>query len=223
VVKKNEANVPYFKINRNKMGKDKLSKSLPQKTHRERSQPSKSKSFLERKRDWKLRSTDFKVKNTILSNLKKKIFNRNPDEFTHEMISHKSTSSGNLVKRDNANAVFDNETLLLLKSQDLAYIKLMNHLNLKKISKISGGLGTGDETGIDNRTQSGTNTPASTSNHIIYVDPAETNEKDFDLASHLDTAPEFLSRKSNRPRISSNNIINTTDQIDKATLKVGSG
>ena len=60
-------------------------------------------------------------------------------------------------------------------------------------------------------------------NHIIYVDASETNEKDFDLAAHLDTVPELLSRKSNRPRISllsSNNIINS-NQIDKSNLKVG--
>lgn len=207
------------------MGKDQLSKSLPQKTHRERSQPSKSKSFLERKKDWKLRSNDFKVKNTILTNLKKKILNRNPDEFTHEMISHKSAAGGGLAKRDNANAVFDHETLLLLKSQDLAYVKLMNHLNMKKINKLSGGTAAGKDDDMPSSSSTALPSSSAVSNHIIYVDASEANEKDFDLAAHLDTVPELLSRKSNRPRISllsSNSIINS-NQIDKSTLKVGSG
>ena len=66
-------------------------KGLPQKTHQERGQlKSRSKlGLLEKKKDYKLRAENFKRKENLISNLKKKILYKNDDEFNHEMISLK--------------------------------------------------------------------------------------------------------------------------------------
>ena len=66
-------------------------KGLPQKTHRERGQlKSRTKlGLLEKKKDYKLRAENFKRKENLVKNLKKKILFKNEDEFNHKMISLK--------------------------------------------------------------------------------------------------------------------------------------
>jgi U3 small nucleolar RNA-associated protein 11 len=63
-----------------------------QRAHKERAQPRARQRYglLEKKKDYKLRATDYKKKQTVLQNLRKKAANRNPDEFYFKMIRSKT-------------------------------------------------------------------------------------------------------------------------------------
>ena len=61
-------------------------------THKERSQPFSRKKlgFLEKKKDYKLRATDYHKKEKIIKNLKQKAANRNEDEYYFKMANTKT-------------------------------------------------------------------------------------------------------------------------------------
>ena len=97
-----------------------MKNSAPRRAHRERSQPSARKKFglLEKHKDYVERATDYKKKQKFLKTLKKKASEKNPDEFYFKMHSSKVDNGlhTKLVKS------LDNDTVKLLKTQDLGYI-----------------------------------------------------------------------------------------------------
>ena len=97
------------------------------KSHRERSQLSSREKLglLEKKKDYVKRAKDFHSKEKRLKALRWKALNRNPDEFYHKMISSQ-TKNGLHWEQRSSN--YDSDTILLLKRQDLNYIRMHNQI-----------------------------------------------------------------------------------------------
>lgn len=159
-----------------------------QKTHRERHQPEARKhlGLLEKHSDYKKRAEDFQKKKQTIALLKKRAQNRNPDEFYYHMINSKVEDG---MHREKAPEEDTPEQKKLMKSQDLKYITYKRVIEMKKIQKLQAQLHLLD---VSNATKN---------KHIFFTDNDE-EKKNFDLAKHLDTVPELLDCKINRPRIS---------------------
>jgi U3 small nucleolar RNA-associated protein 11 len=114
--------------------------------------------------------------------LKQKAAERNPDEFYFKMNSSKVTEG---VHQDIGNDCLDNETVKLMKTQDLGYLIHKTSVDLRKAERLQANLHLiGDKV----RRQ-----------HKTFVDTKDELET-FDVAKHFDTAPEFVNRAFNRPR-----------------------
>ncbi|KAJ3361467.1 hypothetical protein HDU91_003893 [Kappamyces sp. JEL0680] len=161
-------------------------KAAPRRTHKERAQPVSREKFglLEKKKDYVLRARDYHRKEDALKLLRQKAAFRNPDEFYFGMINSKTVKGEHVVARK---AGFDNESLALMKSQDASYVQLQQSINKKKIEKLKDSIHIVETKG------------AAKPNHILFV---ENEEKvaEFDAATHFDTTPELVHRKSNRTK-----------------------
>ncbi|KAJ3410014.1 UTP11-like, U3 small nucleolar ribonucleoprotein [Chytridiales sp. JEL 0842] len=192
-----------------------LRKAIPQKTHRERSQLKSREGLglLEKKKDYTLRSRDFKDKQKRIKAMKEKAMFRNPDEFYFGMINAKT--KGGVAKKER-NQQFDAETLKLLKTQDQGYVNYHRSINLKKLEKMKHSFHFTDDadtqmkeyTGEEEEEEEGededdiaTSANKSKPKHTIFVDD-EDEARHFDPAAHFNTPPELLSRRFNRPRAS---------------------
>ena len=176
-------------------------------THKERSQPKARKRFglLEKHKDYVERANDFKKKKASIKTLKKKAADRNPDEFYHNMHNSQVTNGVHNAKRDGS---LNNSTVQLLKTQDMGYIVYRKSIDDRKVEALK-----------ENLHMIGENIPRK---HKIFVDDRETLEA-FDVAKHFDTAPEFVGRFFNRPRVetiekmvhSAESKSTTTEQMHK--------
>jgi U3 small nucleolar RNA-associated protein 11 len=114
-----------------------LRNALPRRAHKERSQPSSRKrfGFLEKHKDYVVRSQAFHKKEDALRKLKEKASFRNPDEFYFGMIKTK-TVDGVHQPESQANKYSDEE-LSLMKSQDIGYVLQKVQSEKKKIEKLT--------------------------------------------------------------------------------------
>ena len=144
--------------------------------HKERGQLASRKNLgmLEKHSDYKERANDYKKKKTFIKNLRKKAKDRNPDEFYYKMNSSKVSNDG--LHKDIIDNSMDNDTIKLLKSQDMGYIVHKKSVDARKIEKLK-----------DNLHLIGAKAPKK---HTVFVDSAEELEN-FDVAKHFD-APEEL-------------------------------
>lgn len=161
---------------------------MNQKTHRERHQPASRAhlGILEKKKDYKKRSSDHQEKQETLRLLKKRALLRNPDEFDFKML--KSKVKDGIHTELSTDDGHTPDQIKLMKSQDIKYVKLMHTSERKKIDRLQSQLHILD-TGI------------SKNKHIFFVDSGK-EAKSFDVATHLDTHPDLLERRTNRPRLS---------------------
>ena len=159
--------------------------SAMRRTHKERAQPKSRARFglLEKKKDYKLRSSDYKKKQKKLQALKERAYFRNPDEFYFKMINSKTENGLHKVTRENR--PHTQQELKILKSQDLSYLNFKLGIEQKKISKIKESLHCLDGNTTHNK-------------HTIFVDTKEEVDE-FEPSEFFDTAPELVSNKSNRP------------------------
>ncbi|XP_014671567.1 PREDICTED: probable U3 small nucleolar RNA-associated protein 11, partial [Priapulus caudatus] len=159
-----------------------------QKTHRERGQLSSRSHLgaLEKKKDYKLRANDFQKKQKFLKGLKQKALERNPDEFYFKMVNSKLKDGAHIEEEKKDDLPLTQKKLM--QTQDLNYINCKRNSEIKKIEKLKSGLHLLD---VDGKPQN---------KHTFFVD-TRMQAKSFDVAEHMDTAPEFLARSYNIPRL----------------------
>ncbi|RCI02767.1 UTP11-like, U3 small nucleolar ribonucleoprotein [Rhizopus stolonifer] len=164
---------------------------VQRRNHKERGQIASREKFglLEKKKDYLLRAKDYHSKQNRLKALKEKALFRNPDEFYFKMINTETKGGVHIQKR---NEELPDEMVQLLKSQDKEYIKHQRDLSKRKMEKLQASLHFIDE---------GDELPKKKkSKHIVFVD-SEKEAKEFSPVKHLDTLPELVNRKFNRPRM----------------------
>lgn len=158
-----------------------------QKTHKERHQPRERKhlGLLEKKKDYLQRARNFHDKDDTIKVLKKRALDRNPDEFYFHMINSrvKDGEHHELDQEDEHTP----EQISLMQTQDLKYIRTKRNIESKKINKLQSQLHLID---VANKTEN---------KHIFFVDSSK-EAKTFDVATHLDTHPSLLKRRTNRMR-----------------------
>ncbi|CEG72000.1 UTP11-like, U3 small nucleolar ribonucleoprotein [Rhizopus azygosporus] len=171
-----------------------LRNTVQRRNHKERGQiASRAKyGLLEKKKDYLLRAKDFHAKQKRLKALKEKALFRNPDEFYFKMINSQTKNGQHIQKR---NEELPDEMIQLMKSQDKQYIKYHRDLSKRKMEKLQDSLHF-----IDDPEQQQEQSIQKKSKHVVFVD-SEAEAKQFSPAKHLDTLPELVNRKFNRPRI----------------------
>ncbi|XP_077977302.1 putative U3 small nucleolar RNA-associated protein 11 [Glandiceps talaboti] len=169
-----------------------------QRTHRERGQLSSRQhlGLLEKKKDYKLRARDHHKKRNFIKALKKKALDKNPEEFYFKMVNSKLVDG---IHRDKEKEeTVTDEQMKLIQSQDLKYVNYKRTVEMKKIDKLKANHHMLDGT-LDK----------SQNRHTFFVDSVK-EAKDFDPAKHLDTLPELLHRRYNRP---------TTEMLKKTRIQ----
>lgn len=95
--------------------------------------------------DYALRAKDHKKKQTVLRSLKQKASERNEDEFYYAMLSRGKFSASKLssgknwtgtVAGDRGNKALDVETVRLLKTQDMGYLRTMRSVVAKEVTDL---------------------------------------------------------------------------------------
>ncbi|XP_028937287.1 probable U3 small nucleolar RNA-associated protein 11 [Ornithorhynchus anatinus] len=159
-----------------------------QREHRERSQPSfrKHLGFLEKKKDYKLRADDYHKKQEQLKALRTKALERNPDEFYYRMTRSQLQDGVHVTKRNEEEVT--EEQLKIMRTQDLKYVEMKRVAEAKKIERLKSELHLLDAT------------REHPNKHVFFFD-TKKEVKQFDLATHLQTAPELVGRVYNRPTL----------------------
>uniref|UniRef100_A0A8C5P7F5 U3 small nucleolar RNA-associated protein 11 n=1 Tax=Leptobrachium leishanense TaxID=445787 RepID=A0A8C5P7F5_9ANUR len=157
-----------------------------QKDHKERSQLGfrKNLGLLEKKKDYKLRAEDYRRKRNTLNALRKKALEKNPDEFYFKMTSSKLQDGVHVIKQPTEEVT--DEQLKVMRTQDLKYVEMKRVAEAKKIERLKSELHLlGAEGGQKNK-------------HTFFCD-TKKEVRHFDLATHLNTAPDLVNRVFNRP------------------------
>ncbi|XP_068924087.1 probable U3 small nucleolar RNA-associated protein 11 [Petaurus breviceps papuanus] len=159
-----------------------------QREHRERSQPGfrKHLGFLEKKKDYKLRANDYHKKQEYLRALRRKALEKNPDEFYFKMTRVQLQDGVHVVKQPKEEVT--SEQLKVMKTQDIKYVEMKRASEAKKIERLKSELHLLEASGKQKN------------QHVFFFD-TKKEVKEFDVATHLQTAPELVKRVYNRPRI----------------------
>ncbi|KAK3953531.1 small-subunit processome [Pseudoneurospora amorphoporcata] len=126
-----------------------LRNSIQRRSHKERAQPLERQrlGLLEKKKDYQKRAKDYKKKQEVLKSLRQKVAEKNEDEFYFGMMSRKGpgqaiTREGKkknftgTVEGDRGNKAMDVETVRLLKTQDLGYLRTMRNVAAKEVREL---------------------------------------------------------------------------------------
>ncbi|XP_037532750.1 probable U3 small nucleolar RNA-associated protein 11 [Nematolebias whitei] len=161
-----------------------------QRNHHERSQPGfrKYMGLLEKKKDYKLRADDYHKKQNTLAALQKKALEKNPDEFYHKMINSKLEDGVHTMTKANEEVEVTEEQQKVMRTQDMKYVEMKRVAEAKKIERMKGALHLLDAESKEKN------------KHTFFVD-SKKEVQGFDLATHLDTAPELVNRVYNRPTL----------------------
>jgi len=160
-----------------------------QQEHRERSQPEARRHLgaLEKKKDYKLRADDYQKKKKKLHVLRKKVLDKNPDEFYFHMVN---SGVKNGIHHE-ATPEQNEETQLqkkLMDSHDLRYVRFKRDVERKKIEKLKAELHLLDLPGVARNT------------HTVFVE-SKKEARNFDPVKFLNTHPSLVDRTFNRPKI----------------------
>uniref|UniRef100_A0A8C5EUL8 U3 small nucleolar RNA-associated protein 11 n=1 Tax=Gouania willdenowi TaxID=441366 RepID=A0A8C5EUL8_GOUWI len=161
-----------------------------QKNHHERSQPGARKhmGLLEKKKDYKLRADDYHKKQNTLSALRKKAMEKNPDEFYFNMINSKLQDGVHTINKPKEEDEVTEEQKNMMRTQDIKYVEMKRVAEAKKIERLKGELHLLD---ADSKQKN---------KHTFFVD-SKKEVQTFNLATHLNTAPELIDRVYNRPTL----------------------
>lgn len=143
--------------------------------------------LLEKKKDYKLRAEDYHKKQNTISALRKKALDKNPDEFYFKMINTQLQDGVHVAKKD-TEEVMTEEQKKMMRTQDIKYVEMKRVAEAKKIERLKGELHLLD---ADSKQKN---------KHTFFVD-SKKDVHSFDLAKHLDTAPELVDRVYNRPTL----------------------
>ncbi|KAI5459195.1 small-subunit processome [Mariannaea sp. PMI_226] len=121
--------------------------AVARRPHRERAQPLERRrlGLLEKHKDYSLRAKDYNKKKQHIKNLREKAADRNEDEFYFGMLSRKGPSSSSLmsgkswsgkVQGDRGNKAMDVDTVRLLKTQDIGYVRTMKQIAAKEVARL---------------------------------------------------------------------------------------
>ncbi|XP_072534932.1 probable U3 small nucleolar RNA-associated protein 11 [Salminus brasiliensis] len=159
-----------------------------QRDHKERSQPGfrRHLGLLEKKKDYKLRADDYHRKENTLNALRKKAMDKNPDEFHFKMIHSQLKDGVHVIKQQEEEMT--EEQKKIMRTQDIRYVEMKRVAEAKKIERLKSELHLLDADGKQKN------------KHTFFVDTRKDVE-DFDLATHLNTAPELVERAYNRPTL----------------------
>ncbi|KAK3310466.1 small-subunit processome [Chaetomium strumarium] len=123
-----------------------LRNSVQRRAHRERAQPLERQrlGLLEKHKDYQKRAKDYNKKKAVLKSLRQKAAERNEDEFYFGMMSRKGPGSSitrgksftGMVDGDRGNKAMDVDTVRLLKTQDLGYIRTMRNVAAKEVREL---------------------------------------------------------------------------------------
>jgi U3 small nucleolar RNA-associated protein 11 len=166
-------------------------------THKERSQlQSRSHlGLLEKKADYRLRSTNYKHKQSAMKVLRTKVANRNPDEYYMQMNSSRvDGQSGRHVKTEEQRRKeqgYGDDAVRIMKDQDLQYVRMQRVMDDRKIERLQSSLHYLTKDDDDDKSKK-------KRKHTLFV---EGNLEEFDVVQHFDTVPEFMDRAFHRPRI----------------------
>ncbi|SPO02245.1 related to cgi-94 protein [Cephalotrichum gorgonifer] len=138
--------------------------AIQRREHRERAQPHERRhlGLLEKHKDYSLRAQDYSKKQKSLKILRKKAVDRNEDEFYFGMHSRKGPGSAltrgkgftGKVEGDRGNKSLDVDTVRLLKTQDIAYVRTVGNLLAKEaevlrragvMAREAAGMNTGEK------------------------------------------------------------------------------
>lgn len=161
----------------------KLVHNVQKKQHRERSQTLDRARFglLEKKKDYKLRATDYHKKQAALKALRAKASNYNPDEYYHGMTRRKTDDRG-ILQADRGEESLSVQQVKLLKTQDANYIRTMRLNEALKINKQKDQLDF-----------------AAQGTHTVFVDSLE-QQQNFKPEEYFDTDKSLVERRQNRLR-----------------------
>ncbi|KAI9276631.1 small-subunit processome [Umbelopsis sp. AD052] len=189
-----------------------LRNAVQRRNHKERGQLASRErlGLLEKKKDYVLRAKDFHSKEKRLKALREKAAQRNPDEFYFKMINSNTKGGKHVTER---NAALPVEMISMLKSQDKNYIKTQREISKKKMQRLQESLHFIDDQDMDeedmlagfsdegeDEEEEEQNQKSKKSNHVVFVDTEEEVKK-FNPAKHLNTLPELVNRKFNRPTV----------------------
>ena len=171
-------------------------------THKERSQPVGHHHglLLERKKDYRIRATDYHGKQDRLRAMQQRAAMRNPDEFYFGMQQAVVDTNNNGRHRRTAEAERQKfaqevgvDTIRIMKDQDLSYVRMQQQKDAKKVEQLKSSLHFlhDDDATTDNNSKR---------KHTVFVGSTEAAEH-FTVAQHFDTHPALADRAYNRPRL----------------------
>ncbi|KAL7949626.1 U3 small nucleolar RNA-associated protein 11 [Trichoderma barbatum] len=123
-----------------------LRNTIQRRPHRERAQPLERRrlGLLEKHKDYSKRAKNYNEKKAQLKTLREKAADRNEDEFYFGMMSRKGPGAkikvgrkwNGRVEGDRGNTDMDQDTVRLLKTQDLGYVRTMKQVAVKELARL---------------------------------------------------------------------------------------
>ena len=114
-----------------------MNNAIPRRSHKERSQPHSRtrRGLLEKRKDYVLRSQDYKRKQQTLKRLTEKASERHPDEFYFSMARERTEKGVAVVDRVGSKSLSVKE-IKPLKMQDVTYLRTMRNIERRRIERL---------------------------------------------------------------------------------------
>ena len=176
-------------------------------SHKERAQPAGRRHLgrLEKKKDYRLRARAYHRREDRLAAMERRAEGRNPDEFyygMHGASTERGSARGSLPTQGSDAADLDAGALRLLQTQDARYTSTVRRAEAATVATLRADLSAGavlQEHGVRAAGGGWGAVTDSPQEHTLFVD-SDADVAHFDLAERLDTLPELVGRRHNRPR-----------------------